>query len=80
MDAADYQEFESQKDNPEKIVLAKETEEDLLDDIKEKLSPLERKVILMYLQGMSSQEIAVQTGKSMKSIDNAIQRAKKKLK
>ena len=80
MDAADYQEFESQKDNPEKIVLAKEMEEDLLDDIKEKLSPLERKVILMYLQGMSSQEIAVQTGKSMKSIDNAIQRAKKKLK
>ena len=34
MDAADYQEFESQKDNPEKIVLAKEMEEDLLDDIK----------------------------------------------
>ena len=60
--------------------MAKEMEEDLLDDIKEKLSPLERKVILMYLQGMSSQEIAVQAGKSMKSIDNAIQRAKKKLK
>jgi RNA polymerase sporulation-specific sigma factor len=79
MDAANYLELESQKDNPEKIVLAKEMEEDLYRDIREKLSSLEQKVILLYLKGMSFAEIAVELNKSEKSIDNAIWRAKKKL-
>ncbi|MBO5736307.1 MAG: RNA polymerase sporulation sigma factor SigH, partial [Clostridia bacterium] len=39
----------------------------------------EFKVIVMYLDGLSVTEICKQTGKDGKSVDNALQRSKKKL-
>ena len=43
------------------------------------LSDFEFKVTTMYMDGMSCAEICVATGKTAKSVDNAIQRSKKKL-
>lgn len=43
------------------------------------LSDFEFKVTMMYIEGMTCAEICEATGKSAKSIDNAIQRSKKKL-
>ena len=53
------------------------------DDIEikmsELLSDLERKVLMLYLDGRSYQEIAVDLDRHVKSIDNALQRVKRKL-
>ena len=43
------------------------------------LSDFEFRVTVMYMDGMSCLEICQSTGKSEKSVDNAIQRSKKKL-
>ena len=43
------------------------------------LSDFEFKVTVMYMDGMSCSEICEATGKDAKSVDNAIQRSKKKL-
>ncbi|MNT81067.1 RNA polymerase sigma-H factor [compost metagenome] len=43
------------------------------------LSDLERKVLMLYLDGRSYQEIAVDLRRHVKSIDNALQRVKRKL-
>jgi RNA polymerase sporulation-specific sigma factor len=48
----------------------------LLDDI---LSPLERQVIDLLLEGKSYTEIAGVLGRSIKSVDNAAQRIRHKL-
>ncbi len=43
------------------------------------LSDFEYKIFSLYMDGMSCSEICETTGKSVKSVDNAIQRSKKKL-
>jgi RNA polymerase sporulation-specific sigma factor len=43
------------------------------------LSELEWHVLLSYLDGKSYQEMAGETDRSIKSIDNALQRVKRKL-
>ena len=43
------------------------------------LSDFEFKVMTMYMDGMSCAEICEATGKTAKSVDNALQRSKKKL-
>ncbi|MNC49019.1 RNA polymerase sigma-H factor [compost metagenome] len=43
------------------------------------LSDLERKVLMLYLDGRSYQEIAEDLKRHVKSIDNALQRVKRKL-
>ncbi len=65
--------------NPESIIISQETL-DLYDQkIKEALSDLELKVFKCYLGGMSYRDISSQLDISTKSVDNAIQRIKKKL-
>ncbi|MCY7805338.1 RNA polymerase sporulation sigma factor SigH, partial [Bacillus spizizenii] len=53
------------------------------DDIEMKmgelLSDLERKVLVLYLDGRSYQEISDELNRHVKSIDNALQRVKRKL-
>ena len=43
------------------------------------LSPLEKQVLLRYLDGKSYQEISEELGRHVKSIDNALQRIKRKM-
>lgn len=69
-----------QTSNPENLMLGKLQSQKLADAIEKKLSRLEQAVLREYLTGKSYDEIAETLGKSAKSIDNAIQRIRKKLK
>lgn len=65
-------------ESPEAIVLDLERTQELRAAIDEALSPMERKVLDVYLQGYDYQQIAEQMGRSPKSIDNALQRIRTK--
>lgn len=65
--------------SPEEQVLARENKMELQQSFKRCLSPMERNVLRLYLDGLSYQEIAEQTGKPIKAVDNAIQRIRRKL-
>ncbi len=75
----EYQEDNASLD-PEQLILNQEFWEDLKCRIKENLSKLEQEVMNLYLEGMDYQMIAQKLDKSPKSIDNALQRIKKKMK
>ena len=65
--------------NPEDHYISQEEFHDIEDKISQILSDLERKVLMLYLDGRSYQEIAVDLNRHVKSIDNALQRVKRKL-
>lgn len=65
--------------DPEEQYIGQENCEQLLCIIREQLSDLERRVLGLYLEGRSYQEIAELLHKTPKAIDNAIQRVKRKL-
>lgn len=67
------------EDDPEKLFISKENAEFLTIKINEVLSGLEKKVLALYLEGKSYQEISEIISKPQKSIDNALQRVKKKM-
>ena len=66
--------------NPENIYLRREKIEKMYSEMEMKLSSLEKKVVDLYLEGLSRREIADRLGKSEKSIDNALTRIHNKLK
>ncbi len=63
----------------EELVLGSSRLEELLSDRQKMLSPLEQKVLQFYLSGLSYREIAKRAVLSEKSVDNAMQRIRKKL-
>jgi RNA polymerase sporulation-specific sigma factor len=65
--------------NPEDLVISREEFVDIELKMEEILSDLEWKVLMSYLDGKSYQEIAVDLHRHVKSIDNALQRVKRKL-
>ncbi|WP_424769139.1 RNA polymerase sporulation sigma factor SigH [Paenibacillus sp. sgz302251] len=65
--------------DPEELIINQEEFSGLEDKMSEILSDLERKVLMLYLDGRSYQEIAVDLDRHVKSIDNALQRVKRKL-
>lgn len=65
--------------SPEKVVLARESKEELYAAFYRHLSELEIKVLGLYLEGLSYRDIASRLGKSPKAIDNAVQRIRRKL-
>lgn len=70
---------ERQVIDPEEIFLRREKAEMLTAEIEDKLSNLEKTVLALYIDGMNYQEIAIELGRTPKSIDNALQRIKRKL-
>ena len=70
---------ESFRQNPEKLILAKESREELSAAFSRCLSRFEVKVLNLYLEGLSYREIADRLCKDAKSIDNAVQRIRRKL-
>lgn len=68
------------EESPESLLISKESEGKRAAMLSEDLSSLEKKVLAHYLNGESYSEIAVAVGRTEKSVDNAIQRLKKKLK
>lgn len=65
--------------DPEELVISREEFIDIEAKMGEILSDLEWKVLMAYLDGKSYQEIAVELDRHVKSIDNALQRVKRKL-
>ncbi len=65
--------------NPEDVLINREDMSLIEVRIAQSLSPLERQVLAKYLQGKSYQEISRDMKRQIKSIDNALQRVKRKL-
>lgn len=65
--------------DPEQMYINREQFTSIEEKIYKVLSSLEKKVLKLYLEGKSYFEIADKLEKSMKSIDNALQRVKRKL-
>ncbi len=70
---------EGKVSNPEEIIINREDLVNIHEKINEVLSGLEQDVLNAYLDGKSYQEIADALGRHVKSIDNALQRVKRKL-
>lgn len=64
---------------PEQQIIREEEIQSLRTLSKSLLSSLENKVLELYLDGLSYEEIAKGIGKPVKSVDSALQRIKKKL-
>ena len=66
--------------NPEEILIDRESRNDIECRINKELSSLESEVLTKYLDGWSYKEIAGQLKKDEKSVDNAMQRIKRRFK
>ena len=65
--------------DPEELIISKEKKKYIEGEISKVLSDLEKEVLQSYLDGKSYQEIACDLDRHAKSIDNALQRVKRKL-
>jgi RNA polymerase sporulation-specific sigma factor len=65
--------------NPEELFIGQEDYVRAQEQIQKNLSGFEREVLTLYLQGRSYQEISVLLKRHVKSVDNALQRVKRKL-
>ena len=65
--------------DPEELIISKEELRNIESKMNELLSDLELEVLELYLNGKSYQFIADRLGRDVKSIDNALQRVKRKL-
>ena len=68
-----------QRRTPEEQVLARESAEEFSDSFSRLLSPFEQSVIRLYLDGYSYRAMACRLDRDEKSIDNAVQRIRRKL-
>ena len=70
----------SHQENPEKLVIEQEIWRDFYIKLFAGLSSMEQKVLGLYLEGSNYVQIAEIMGKEPKSIDNALQRIRQKIK
>lgn len=69
----------SAQDSPEDLLIVQEERGERIDRLKEQLSHFEADILDRFLQGYSYREIAHCVGRSVKSVDNAVQRIRRKL-
>ena len=69
----------SSVESPEDVIIGREELKERLDALKGQLSELEGNILPLYLNGLSCGEIARQVGRPPKSVDNAIQRIRRKV-
>lgn len=69
----------AQGDNPEDVLIDREDWEERMSALKGQLSGFEAKILQLYLSGLSYGEIAHHMGRSAKSVDNAVQRIRRKV-
>lgn len=65
--------------SPEELYISREEEAERLTLLTQKLSPMEREIMALFLHGLSYREISEQVGRPAKSVDNAIQRIRRKV-
>ena len=66
-------------ENPEDTVISRERYQERMSMLKGQLSGFEASILQLYLRGMSYAEIAAEVNRSPKSVDNAVQRIRRKL-
>ena len=66
-------------ESPEDVIIGREELKERIDALKGQLSALEANILTPYLMGLSCGEIADLVGRSQKSVDNAIQRIRRKV-
>ena len=66
-------------ESPEDVVIGREELRERLAALRSCLSELEGQILTLYLSGLSCAEIAKRAGRSKKSVDNAIQRIRRKM-
>ena len=69
----------SEVPSPEDEMILSDERKEFKQKMTALLSDFEFKIFTMYIDGMSCTEICETTGKSVKSVDNAVQRSKRKL-
>ena len=69
----------SSAESPEDVIIGREELKERLDALKGQLSELEAKILPPYLNGLTCGEIARRVGRPQKSVDNAIQRIRRKV-
>lgn len=77
LDEPDY--ILSEEQSPEEFLISSESTKEFKIKLMRELSDFEFRVVTMYLEGMSYAQICEETGKDLKSVDNALSRSKKKL-
>ena len=65
--------------DPEDLLIDRERARSLLSGVRKQLSEFEAKILGYYLDGLSCREIAETVGKPPKSVDNAVQRIRRKV-
>jgi len=65
--------------DPLEEMIDRENGEELFCKINEVLSDFEFRILALYMKGLSTSEICALTKKNEKSVDNALQRSKKKI-
>ena len=68
----------SQTTNPEDLIIGREGVEDALNGVRRQLSEFEAKILGYYLDGLTVHEMAKAVSRSPKSVDNAVQRIRRK--
>ena len=76
---SDFSSAVAVESNPEDVIINREEMQEHLATAKGQLSGFEAKVLSFYLDGLSYQDIAAQVKRSPKSVDNAVQRIRRKL-
>lgn len=66
--------------SPEELLIDRENTQGMQERIEKLLSPMEQEILRSYMEGESYTEIAERMGKKAKSVDNALQRIRRKLK
>ena len=69
----------SRQENPEDVIINRENLKMVQQMIQDELTALENHILGFYLNGLSYSEIAKETGRSTKSVDNAVQRIRRKI-
>ena len=65
--------------DPEEILLSREAFQERMQALEGQLSGFEVRILRLYLNGLSYSEIAAEVNRSPKSVDNAVQRIRRKL-
>jgi len=65
--------------DPEELLIARKRVGELRHRLVSRLSSLERKVLALYLKGMKYEDMAAELNTTTKSVDNAVQRIRRKL-
>jgi len=74
-----YAHLFSSDESPEDVIIGREEMKERLSALRGQLSDFEAQILPPYLNGLSCGEIAKRVGRPQKSVDNAIQRIRRKV-